>query len=391
MPLLRELFVYQLITLETSALVFLLSPTLRHLDLTFALDHGDNRRLAQDMTTSLFQTLPLMAPNLETIYYDLDIDLGYEDLESFVHLTRLKTLSISPKVTLDGHALGILSSIATLQVLSCHSTGLSNRSTFPRTQCIFQQLTELLLRGRLDHLPILMRPCQFPNLAQIKFHIDQPLSAVEPSEAFATICQCFNPASLTSFSLVVYHAHIAPHPYSLLHSLEPLLSFPNIESFHVTLPWIMPSVNDDDLARFGRAWLRLSSFSVWGHHPDSEILFEPEIMRPTLAGLVALARGCPQLNSFCVPRMDMNIVPEETVALPLGHGLRYLVVCDNVTLPSPESPAYSDAATILDRVFPSIDLKKAQLEGKSVEGWGDFLEFWGTVRRGREDESRMDY
>ena len=87
----------------------------------------------------------------------------------------------------------------------------------------------------------------------------------------------------------------------------------------------------------------------------------------------------------------MNIVPEETVALPLGHGLRYLVVCDNVTLPSPESPAYSDAATILDRVFPSIDLKKAQLEGKSVEGWGDFLEFWGTVRRGREDESRMDY
>ncbi|KAM5544955.1 hypothetical protein V8D89_001066 [Ganoderma adspersum] len=390
MPLLQKLFAYDLIALETSTLVFLLSPTLRDLNIVFVLGGDGDRKLAQDVTTSLFQTLPLMAPNLETIHYDLDIDLGYEYLESFVHLTRLTTLSIqSSKVALDGHALGILSNIGTLQVLSCHSIDFSNSPPFPRAQYMFQQLTKVLLRGHLDHFPIFMRSCQLPNLVQIEFHVDQPPSAGEPSEAFAAICQRCNPASLTSFNLVVYYAHTAPHPspYSLLHFLEPLLALPNIETFHITFYRIMPSIHDDDLARFGRAWPRLSSFYVSGHL--EEISSEPQIMHPTLAGLVALARGCPQLNSFSVPRLDMNIVPEETVALPLGHGLRYLSVTD-IKLPSPESPACSDAATVLDRVFPSIDLKKAHLGGRAVEGWREFLELLGTMRGGPEDP-RMDY
>ena len=388
MPLLGELFTYDLQTLDTSALVFLLSPTLRDLHIVFGLHYDDDLRLAQDVTTSFFQTLPLMAPNLESIRYDLDVDIGYEHLESFVHFTRLKTLSIGSEGTLDGRALEILSNIATLQFLSCPSIDFSNSPTFPRAQYVFQQLTNLLLRGHLDHFPIFMRTCQLPNLARIEFYVEQPPSAGEPSDAFAAICQRCNPALLVSFNLFVNYAHRAPHPYSLLHSLEPLLALPNIKIFHIAFRLIMPSIHDDNLAQFGRAWPRLRSFNISGY--PTRTSYEPEIMRPTLAGLVALARGCPRLSSFGVPRLDMSIVPEKTVALPLGHGLRYLSVRDDVTLPSPESPAYSDAATVLDRVFPSIDLKKARLKGREVRGWGEFLEYLGTVRRGREDESRMD-
>ena len=82
-------------------------------------------------------------------------------------------------------------------------------------------------------------------------------------------------------------------------------------------------------------------------------------MRPTLSGLVDLARRCPRLEASRVPLLDASVIPEKTAVPPLGHGLRSLLL-NNIALPAAGSPPYMEAATVLNRVFPSIDLEEAQ-------------------------------
>ena len=79
MPCLRALSLNSLGSSETSALLLLLSPTLRNLNMQFSIHYepdGENE-FAERVVLSLFQTLNLMSPNLESLEYDLDIKLGH--------------------------------------------------------------------------------------------------------------------------------------------------------------------------------------------------------------------------------------------------------------------------------------------------------------------------
>ncbi len=112
-----------------------------------------------------------------------------------------------------------------------------------------------------------------------------------------------------------------------------------------------------------------------------------ELVRPTLSGLVDLARCCSHLTWFRFPKLDVNVVPEKDTALPLGHGLRTFSV-KNAILPPSKSPRYLEAATVLDRVFPSIGLKSARLNASSslaAKRWKNFLRLLETARRKRRE------
>ncbi|KAI1788335.1 hypothetical protein LXA43DRAFT_646381 [Ganoderma leucocontextum] len=392
MPRLRELFAYNIPIPEISTLVLLISPTLRVVDLSLELEDEDDSEIAPHVVASLLHTLPLMAPDLEDLTYYVDFGIGrgsvnldHGYLESFgLHFARLKTLSIRCAVRLDKQVLQLLSSIPTLQDLSC-TIDIRSNSTLTLPRCTFQQLTDLHIEGHLDHLVTFFHVCQFPTLACITLRIRVlgPPNAQGPKDSFAAICQCCNPTLLTSFSVDIMDVFISnsSRPRSLVQYLEPLLAFPNITSFHFLCFYIVPPVHDDDIARFGAAWLRLESFHV-SHIVGQYSL--PDVARPTLSGLIELAQRCPRLDMFHIPELDITVVPERNAVPLLAHGLRYFTMRN--AMPSSPSKVYMEVATLIDCVFPAVDLEYSWSVSKfNGEEWKDILQFLEAMRLGREN------
>ncbi|KAM5543387.1 hypothetical protein V8D89_002972 [Ganoderma adspersum] len=122
---------------------------------------------------------------------------------------------------------------------------------------------------------------------------------------------------------------------------ESLLAFHNIKLFHLSSSRARPSIHDDDLARLSLAKRGRGS-------PP------------------AASRSTPQApSSHRIPRCDPHSLDSSTsrgvrtAVLPLGHGLRSLLL-NNIALLATGSPPYTEAATIIDSVFPSIDPEEAQ-------------------------------
>ncbi|KAI1788326.1 hypothetical protein LXA43DRAFT_1183975 [Ganoderma leucocontextum] len=371
MPRLRELFDHDVSIPDVSILVLLISPTLRVVDLWFVLKCDEDSEIAPHAVSSLLHTLPLMAPDLEHLTYDADfnirrrsVNLGHGHLESFkLHFTRLKTLSIRCAVPLDKHVLQSLSSMSTLQDLSCAIDTRSN-STLTLPRCTFQQLTDLHIEGHLDHLVTFFHVCQLPSLACITLHITEPPIARDPKDSFAAISQRWNPTVLTSISIEIMHSfpsNSSWHPSSLMQHLEPLLAV-------------------------AAAWPRLARFHVW-HVVTPAPYPQPEPSRPTLSALIELAQRCPDLEKFHIPELDARIVPEENTVPLLGHGLRHISV-KNIN-PPVSSKIHVQLATVLDRVFPTIDLESvrsgAEMHMFDGEGWREVLRFLEIMRLGREN------
>ncbi|PIL33816.1 hypothetical protein GSI_04441 [Ganoderma sinense ZZ0214-1] len=166
--------------------------------------------------------------------------------------------------------------------------------------------------------------------------------------------------------------------------LEPLLAFPNIKTFNLWSSSVIPSIHDDDLAQFGAAWPRLTSFHV-SHLVSRQDIVSSGAVPPTLSGLVDFARRCPHLESFRTPALDAKVFPDKTATLPLGHRLQSISITDSVTLPSPTSRAFSEVARILDCVFPSVVLEDARAKAiKNMKGWDKLTELVKTMRLHRE-------
>ncbi|KAI1792175.1 hypothetical protein LXA43DRAFT_364315 [Ganoderma leucocontextum] len=408
MPHLHQLAAYGLSSSDTSPLALLLSPALRELDISFELeDKGEDRSRTPHISTSLLQTLPLLAPKLEHLDVGADFNLGQRSLQSFEHFTRLKYLSMPSDLALNEHMLQVLSSVPTLQNLSCRIdlSGIPAPAFGPHA---FQQLTRLAVSGYSDHLVAFILACRFPNLVRIDLRIRQPPSAGQPRDVFTALCQRCNPTLLTSFEANLTHG-FASRPSTLMEYFEPLLALPNITSFHVVFFLTDPSIRDDDLARFGAAWPRLASFRI-EHHTrqysnDNLARFSAAWPRlasfrvqhhtgqysdvracPTLSGILELAQRCPGLTTFHIPELDpRGTISERGAVPPLGHGLRSISV-DNVTPPL-SFQVYMEVATVLDRAFPSLELEdwrplEVRVHGK---GWPDVLRLMKVMRVGREN------
>ena len=381
-PRLHYLLSVDLHLSEIPAIVLSLSPSLRTLDILFAAKEEEDRQIAPDVVNSLLRTLPLMAPNLETLSCEIGLRLGHEYIEGFRRFSRLKMLEMHSEDALDGGALQRLSAMGTLQRLTC-TIDRSSSSLLTLHPYVFPHLTRLNVAGPFDDLTAFTKACLLPSVTGLILRVKEPPSAGKPADSFAAICRRFNPALLTSFTVAIRYAFTSesPRPSCLLQYFEPVLAFPNIKCFHLSFSPAIPSIRDDDLARCGAAWRHLSSFRV--SHLAIGQDAPDDFVRPTLSGLVDFARRCPHLETFQIPELDASATLEKTATLPLGHGLRTFLL-NSIILPVPGSPLYSEVATVFDRVFPSIDLEDAlSITLSRKKEFGDFLGLLGELRRGR--------
>ncbi|KAM5544752.1 hypothetical protein V8D89_001650 [Ganoderma adspersum] len=375
-PRLRELEAYYLTLSEAPPLALPLSPTLRVLELRFALETAEKDRLhASHVASSFLQNLPLMAPNIENLLVRADFDLGLKSLQSIERFSRLKLLFTPPTIALDEHMLQVLSTIPALQDLSCWIDLSSSTTAFGPH--VFHQLNKLTVAGPSDHLVTVILACRFPNLVRISLRITQRADEIHPRDLFAALCQRCNPTLLTS--LEINFAYEFASRLRSLTRFQPLLTLPNITSFHLIFMHTEPSLCDDDLARFGAAWPQLASFKV--EHRTRQYS-QREVVRPTLSGIIDLARRCPALTAFHIPELDPRAIPETSAVPALGHGLRFASIIN--IRPPISLQVYLEVATVLDRVFPTIDLDEAS-RGLFPwgNGWAEIVSFLKAMRVGR--------
>ena len=383
MPRLRELRA-NLSPTGTSYLALLLSPTLRTLSLSFGVKSKDGNCLHfPHIAASLLQILPSRVPDLEHLTYRAGFNLEQEHFQSFTHFKQLKSLITPSNIALNKDMLQILSSVTTLQELSCW-IDLSGASalTLPHA---FRKLKDLNLTGAADHFLTFVLACHFPELVHIDLHITQPPSVRPPQDAFSALSQRCNPALLTSFAAEFIHQFTA-RPKSLMEYMRPLLALRNISSFRLVFPYTEPSIRDDDLVQIGAAWSRLSSFRI--EHSTGKYS-ERDVSAPTLSALVAFALRCPFLTTLYIPELDPRVLPEhdeqwQNAVPPQGRALTSLGI--NNVRPPLSFDVYMEVATVLDRVFPSIDLKAAEswmVMGPSGKGWLDVLRLMKAMRVGR--------
>ncbi|KAM5544958.1 hypothetical protein V8D89_001069 [Ganoderma adspersum] len=388
-PRLHYLLVVDLHLSEIPAIVLLLSPSLRTLDILFAIKEEEDRQIAPHVVDSLLRTLPLMAPNLETFSCDIDLRLGHGYVNEFRHLARLKMVAIHSEDALDEGALRTLSAIATLQGLTC-TIDRSSSSALTLHPYVFPHLKGLHVMGSFDDLTAFIKACHLPSVTGLILRVKEPPSAGKPADSFATICGRFNPLLLTSFTVAIRDAFTSesPRPGSLLQYFEPVLAFPDIESFHLSFSHIIPSIRDNDLARCGAAWRHLSSFRVSHLVIGQDAPEPPDFVRPTLSGLVDLARRCPHLESFRAPALHAKVFPDKNTTLPLSHNLRALSITDSVTLSSLnlKSRAFLEVVGVIDQVFPSIKLpdNAPAKATKNMKGWDKLTGLLKTMRLRRE-------
>ena len=375
-PRLRELEAYYLTLSETPPLALLLSPALRVLNLRFALETADTDRLhaTSHVASSLLQNLPFMAPNIENLTVRADFDLGLKSLQSVECFTQLQLLFTPSTLALDEHMLQVLSTIPALQDLSCW-IDLSSSSTTAFGPHVFHQLTKLTVTGPSEYLVTVFLACQFPNLMCINIHIIQRADELHPQHLF-TALSC-NPTLLTSLEITFSH-ELASRLRSLIR-FQPLLALPNITSFHLIFVHTELSLCDGDLTQFGTAWPQLATFKI--EHRTRKYS-QPELVRPTLSGIIDLARRCPSLATLHIPEMDARAIPELDAVPALGHGLR---IASIINIFSPISlEVYLEVATVLDRVFPVIDLDEVwQRRLPLGKGWMEVVSFLKAMRVGR--------
>ena len=381
LPRLRKLVAPELRVSEISALFLLVSPTVRSIDVSLEREEQEeDLNIAPHVATSLIQSLPLMAPDLEDIKLRTSFDLDGGYLQSFQDFRQLKTLSIPTYTVLDEAMLQTLSITTSLEDLSCNIR-LSRPPTLALPPNAFQRLTGLDITGHLDHLVAFIIGCPLPNIARLVLQISSPASRdPRPVASFAAISQHCNRSSLTSFSVFPLCELTASGRDCLMEYFESFLAFPNISAFHFSSLATEPSISDDDLARFGAAWPRLTTFRA-----EQRWIFSSthNAASPTLSGVIDLARCCPGLEELHLPKVDVRTLPENLKG-SLRHGLRSLAI-QNIGVPlSPEE--YSDVASVLDNVFPTMSLEHAPPEASRVKnGWKKILQRMQAMRRERGD------
>ncbi|PIL32339.1 hypothetical protein GSI_05585 [Ganoderma sinense ZZ0214-1] len=321
-----------------------------------------------------------MVPDLEHLSWGSKFYLlGGAYLQSFIHFKQLKSLSVPEILPLKESNIQILSSIASLRSLSflIDLSGVSAPALPPHA---FQGLTALALYGHSDHLVSFILACEFSNLERVSFRIVQPPTAGQPRHLWTALGQRFNPTLLTSIE-AHYNCAFSARPSSLMEFFEPLLAFPNITIFDLAFFSMEPSIRDNDLARFGAAWPRLATFKI----EHSKRYSQPDVARPTLPGVIELARRCPALTALYIPEIDPSPVPEKSTTPALGHRLRSVWI-DSIAPPATIQVSM-DIAAVVDRVFPWIDLEDPQNLSRLVPGkvWVEVLRLIRVMRIGREN------
>ncbi|OSC97988.1 hypothetical protein PYCCODRAFT_1439649 [Trametes coccinea BRFM310] len=253
-------------------------------------------------------------------------------------------------------ALPIISPLEQLQRLvlfhdlSTESPG--TPSVTSSTGSILPQLQELEVFGAQNalHLRPLLQLVQSTTLQRFNLKGLQYRDVSTLREICDTIAKCF--PSLPSFSCHISGPSetgtdltmIAP----LRKAIAPLLASIPLTSLKIVtsrVPYL--TLTDDDLAAISASWPRLRILALTGFDPK---FTSKGPARITVASLVKLATGCPELQRLELPSLDVrasHLAPVESYPL-LDHRLEFLSAWEYVR------DERETAAPIINRLFPHL-------------------------------------
>ena len=217
---------------------------------------------------------------------------------------------------------------------------------------VLQNLTTLKLHCKPAHLTQFILAFSFPWLNELGLRLGLDYADAFPT-SLPSICHHIGSHTLTCFQVELDKFKDLPPPH-LMDLLEPLLPFANLEKVEFRLEEHLP-LRDADLERLSAAWPRMRILRIiqWESTADWQKL---TLERPTIHGLIVLARGCPRLARLCIPDLDASALPVVDSIPRMGHGLLNLRVQNIVG--ARDHKRQRDVAAVLDRLFnPRLKLQ----------------------------------
>ena len=353
---LRKLHTIKLNATHIFILRVLVSPSLREVFLEFYEDIDPDQNADNIVTIAglVLEEFSIKAPGILKLcfYPDMRVDRGR--LMCLPRFTLMEELYLADHLAFDEDLLPTLTHLKRLAHLKI---AIQLRDPPESAQLVltdkFEKLTRLDLCGPPAHLARFIVASSMPELEDlfIWFRSHRP-DGLDIS--LTSICRHIGPHTLTRFRVQLNS--FVHSPRFLMRLVEPLLPFTNLEEVVFTLEDYLP-LRDEDLARISRAWpklrvLRLDQSSTALADPDRR---PGSIERPTLEGLIELARGCPQLAELCIPELYASTLPQLDNVPLMGHGP--LDLCIQNLVGAEEVETQFDVAVVLDRLFPRLDLE----------------------------------
>ena len=262
------------------------------------------------LSSSLFRKLLVAANQLElleitdfgnpmyhkTYHYD-DVDLENALIACLLAMPRLRVLRL-PTFPLNQVALQTVGSLRTLETLNlvAPNSALANiggSAAFP---------TMKQLQARVDDLSWIttfLSDVSSSFLESITIVFRNHASHAAVAHLYSTIAQ--HPSGPTLRKLILRSSHLeAQPPCDFSDALRPLLQLPRLVTVSV-VGWEAHGVDDDMIAEIARAWpaLEYLEFRPSRDFPfcltGGKVMANPQV---TLAGLLPLARHCPNLHTL---------------------------------------------------------------------------------------------
>lgn len=355
LPNLRKFHTIKLNTIHFIALRAFASPSLRDVFLEFYEDlQGDqNPNAVAPIAGLALQECSIIAPEITQLCVYPDMSIGREHLMCLSRFTRMEKLYLSDHFSFDEDLLLSLVSLRDLMHLKVSVVLRGSTDSAPLDfSSGFQKLTELDIHGPPAHLARFILASSMPRLNNLSiwFGSHRP-DGIEI--ALASICRHIDPHVLTHFEIQA--ENFVQPPRFLMHLLEPLLPFANLEEVVVHIKAL--PLRDQDVVRIARAWPKLRVLRLKESHAT---LLDPNrepgsVERPTVHALIALARHCPHLTCLCIPELDASVLPLVGSVPLMAHGP--LDLCIQNLVGTEDIVTQFDVAGILDRLFPRLDLE----------------------------------
>ena len=342
---------------DPASFVLCLSPTLRRLSFEFVDDRGHpiltNGEFVQNIVTAIstLEELPLssykqLAPPASECTEEVA-----QHLRSMGRLSHLEVLNLVPAAShIKIPALQSLSTLPSLRNLRLVAPLKNEDMDAALSLEGLSAVRHLHLSGEVEGIRRVMSAIPPASLRHLYLRISASKSK-DIERAFGAIKHNI-PAELESFECVFF-GPIAEGPRPPLRLFNAFLKFSNLKYFAVHMMMGRGiHLSDGDLRAFGASWPNLERFAIVSWEMP---MFERDARkhsRPSIAGLIELARRCPRLHLIRVSGLDVATLPAADAIPRRGHALlRYL---DPHVLVNDKKADLDEVAWVLDGLFPNL-------------------------------------
>ncbi|KAM5541560.1 hypothetical protein V8D89_004750 [Ganoderma adspersum] len=377
LPNLRDLQ-WRITSAQCTALAYLISPSLRQLDLHFSPPQGPLSPIERlEWAFALWMPLSLTLPIPRLTHVSLSYS-GFHSPTLLFPISKLGSLQSfrlhvdcdAPGAPLPASALSLFLNTESLEHLDLNcELAVFSEGYCKRDVKAFTNLRSLcILHG--PGSDSLYPSFAFPTLTRLTIHRYRDVTLMDFHATCAIWAQHF--PTLQSFSCEL--ASTITVPLRLADAISPLLRLRNIREFKLTFALNSQiTVLDQDLIDAAQSWPHLTSFALVAS--SSTATAEPswDVEGPGFRSLEAFTQRCPALIRLWLPHLVLrsrNVPAGKPVAREGqgGHGMREFVVRWI------DADDYRLAAALVDRLFPHLETRDAL--------WGESL--------GQDDDSEGD-